>query len=249
MIKSNIVIIDKDFWGDTNKVIQVYEKMTNTKVYENFTCISVKIMDDIAFYRNKEENLNKYYKRFESSILEDKNLTIFCFSNKDDFEKFDIDGILKNRSIFIDKDEVKEKDSPMNIKELWTCIYEHYNSPKEGEYKVVLVDSTSGKEYFMGIHEPRRTLRKENDNTVEFSIYPVKTKAVKEVKTVKVSEFVQSKLKLINKNPNWLAGEMGVATSSLYGKLDRDSFNAYDLIKIAKIFNISFEELLELIEI
>jgi hypothetical protein len=246
MVKSNVVTIGEGFWGNQQKIIRIYEKMTNTKTEGKFGCISVLSMDSCLMTNKNEEQIKKHYEYFESAILKNEDLHIFCFESKEDFERFDINGVLREKALIIDK--INEEDYPMDIWELWTYVNRAYKVRKEGSHKVVLVDTTSGKEYLMGIHEPRRTLIKETDTTVEFGIYPVQTKAVKEVKKIKISKLVQSKLNLINKNPNWLAEEMGVATSSLYGKLERDSFNAYDLIKIAKIFNITFEELTEMAE-
>lgn len=239
---SNIVTIGEEFGGNVPKILRIYEKNTGIKVDGKFKFISA-----IWLIDEKEEKLKRSYNVYENAILKDEDLTIFCFGSKEDFEAFDVDGVLKEKAFIINK--IEDEDYPMDIYELWTYVSKSYKVDNQGEKKVVLVDTANGKEYLMGVHEPRRTFIKETDNTVEFSIYPVKTKAVKEVKKVKLSEFIQVKLDGINKNPNWLASEMKIAQSSLYGKLDRDSFNAYDLIKIAKIFNISFEELSEMIEI
>lgn len=244
---SNIVAIGEGFWGNSQKIIRIYEKMTNVKTEGAFRSIGSSLMNSTAIKHKNNEELNKYYKCFENSILTDEDLDIFCFESMEDFEKFDINKVLKEKALIIDK--IEDEDYPMDIWELWTYVNKAYKARKEGDRKVVLVDTTSGKEYMIGVHEPRRTFIRETDTTVEFSIYPIKTKTVKEVKKVKISEFIQSKLNLMNKNPNWLAGKMSVATSSLYGKLDRDSFNAYDLTKLMNIFNISFEELTEMIEI
>lgn len=243
---SNIVTIGKGFWENNQKIIRIYEKMTNIKTEGTFRGIGASLMYSHVINHKNNEELIKDYKSSESSILSDEYLDIFCFESMEDFEKFDINKVLKEKALIIDK--IEDEDYPMDIWELWTYVYHEYNSCKKGNHKVVLVDTTSGKEYLMGVYEPRRTFIKETDTTVEFGIYPLKTKAVKKAKKVKLSEFVQSKLNLINKNPNWLAEEMHVAASSLYGKLDRDSFNAYDLINLANIFNISFEELNEIVE-
>lgn len=242
MVKSNIVTIGEEFGGNVPKILRIYEKNTGVKVDGKFKFINAMWLID-----EKEEKLKRSYQVYENAILKDEDLKIFCFANKEAFEAFDVDGVLKERAFIVDK--IEKEDYSMDIYELWTYVSKSYKVNNEGEKKVVLVDTANGKEYLMGEHEPRRIFIKETDMTVEFGIYPVKTKSVKEFKKVKVSELVQSKLDGINKNPNWLAGEMKIAQSSLYGKLDRDSFNAYDLIKIAKIFNITFEELTEMIEI
>lgn len=101
----------------------------------------------------------------------------------------------------------------------------------------------------VGEFEPRRTFIKETDKIIEFSICPIKKEQIKEIEKVSVSEFIQMKLDEHKKNSNWLANEMKISASSIYGKLERDSFNSYDLLKIAKIFNLSLEDILEKVDL
>ncbi|MED0951001.1 hypothetical protein P4T70_23255 [Bacillus mobilis] len=243
MLKSKIVTIGTEFFNIPQQVIRMYEKITTVKVKEEFKYSSLHFMNSNYINKVSAKKLNQYYKVFEPSILDDENLNIFCFNSMEDFETFDIHGILKEKSLVIDK--IEEEEYGMTIWELLTYCNKSHKIHNNGEHKVVLFDALTGKEYTIREFEPRREFVKETDKTVEFSIYPVKIDSVKEVKKVSVSEFVQSKLEEHNKNPNWLANEMNISTSSIYGKIDRDSFNAYDLLNLTKIFNLSLEELLE----
>lgn len=243
MMKSKVVAIGRIFFNNPAKVQRMFEKMTNMKIDSTFKRSSAGLMNSGLINHKNKEVLYKYYKEFEDSILNDEYFEIFCFDSIEDFETFDIHGVLKEKSIIIDK--MDEEEYGMTIHELSQYCNKSCYTHKKGDHKVVFYDTLTEKEYMVGEFEPRRACIKETDKTVEFSIYPVKTEKVKEIEKVSVSEFVKSKLEECKKNPNWLANEMAISTSSIYGKLDRDSFNAYDLLKIAKLFNLSLEELLE----
>lgn len=247
MIKSKVIAIGNNFFSNPQKVTRIYEKMIGIKTSEVFKYSSATLMNSKKINNSNKEELEKFYKVFESAILKDECLDIFCFDTIEDFEKFDINGVLKEKAIIIDS--ISEEDYGMTTWELWTYCNKEYKIRNNGDYKVILVDTVSGKEYMIGEFEPRRTFVKETDKTVEFSIYPVKKEQIKEIAKISVSEFVQSKLDESKKNANWLANEMKISPSSIYGKLERDSFNAYDLLKISKIFNLSLEDILEKVDL
>lgn len=145
-------------------------------------------------------------------------------------------------------DNEKNEIYSLTVNELWAYCDKLKKEYNKGNCTISLINILNKKEYLINEFEPRRVFLEETDKTIEFGIYPIKKEKIKEVSKIPFSNLVSNKLKENYKNPKWLANEMNIPQSSIYGKLERDSFNAYDLIKIIKILNIDIDEMLEMVE-
>lgn len=117
MIKSKVIAIGNNFFSNPPKVVRLYEKITGINARETFKLLSATHINSRRINNSNKEQLEKYYKVFESAILNDEYFDIFCFDTFEDFEKFDINGVLKEKSIVIDK--ISEEDYGMTVEELW----------------------------------------------------------------------------------------------------------------------------------
>lgn len=149
------------------------------------------------------------------------------------------------KNVIVDK---TNKIHGMTIDELWVYCEKLKEVHNRGNSIVSLIDASNKRKYLIGKFEPRRIFLEKTDKTVEFSISQIEKEKIKEVSKIPFSNLVSNKLKENYKNPKWLANEMNIPQSSIYGKLERDSFNAYDLIKIVKVLDIDIDEILETVE-
>lgn len=240
MKKTKIVAIGYDI------VPQKLMRLCEGKLdFENQSHVSgATFIDDLS--KKTDEQVISKYKYLESTILNDNYLFIISFNSYEDFERFDINGVLKEKAIIVDS--MSEEEYGMTIWELSTYVNKSKNHNRENS-KVILYDKETGKEYMMGDFEPRKIHWKEYDETVEFSIYPVKKEKIKDTPKIKVSEFIKQFMDKYSIDINFLSKETGIPASSLYGKFTRDSFTAYDLLKISKSYGMNFEELMDMVDL
>lgn len=214
------------------KLIRRYEQITGEKVetgggitYINHNLIS------------NPEALKKHYECFKKVIENEDLFEIFIFENIEDVPIYDIDGLLQKNAITIDS--IDNDTRCMTIQDLSIDVKKalhHYNEPT----KVVVYDESTGKEYMMD-----ELIQLDNDK-IGFSIFPIKDEKQKEGQTL--SSIFMERLNKKKKDRIWLAEKLGMPSPTLYGKFSRDSFNAYEMIKIAKILEIDFDCLKNIIK-
>jgi hypothetical protein len=237
-MKSNIVAIGKDLAWESGKIIRMYKKVTGIDI--NCKSVGISFISPNNLSGKNEKEMEKFFNVFKNAILNDESFDIYCFETIDDFNKFDIYGILHENSIVID--HIDSDVFGMDINELYGCCLKSKNTFNSGDSTVVLIDELNNKEFVIDKFEPRRYELKDIVKTIEFSIRPVEKISIKKEQR-SIAELVKFKLGEINKKVNWLADEMGIPNSSLYGKLERDSFTAYDLAKLINILNINLSDL------
>ena len=62
---------------------------------------------------------------------------------------------------------------------------------------------------------------------------------------MKISEYIDAKLKEQGRSKRWLGEKLGLNDNTLYSKFARDTFDAYEIIKISIEMNLDLNVLKE----